>query len=257
MASLPMEVVSRAIDPRHHDDEGLVGLDLQRLLQGQEQLGKQFGHHAAQLLGVGKAVFLDAPAQGVHQPLRGLHPAVGEQERGLDLFEEILVDAPPPEEPGEVLPRARQSRLETLGPGALARFLLGRSRTMGLPLHGDGLAPRQDRIRFLYGGLGPRLGGMGRICCLRFGCNCLLRRRFRQGLRRRGVGAAAGGSFAGKQRFGALRPGRIRGFLFLSLEQTEHEAVCHLGADTRSAKHRIPPKKYGYNVALGVCSPNG
>ena len=112
--------LARAIDPRDHDDEGRVGGHLERPLEWRDDGMQAVGERALELIGGLETLALPARTQAVDQVGGGLDPAIGHQQGGFQLFEEVFVDPAAAEQAGEaaaeLLARTRQAGLEPFGP---------------------------------------------------------------------------------------------------------------------------------------------
>jgi hypothetical protein len=116
--------LARAVHAGDHDDEGLVGGDLERLLQRPEQLEQDLAQRPLQLFAGLQLVTLDGGLQFVEEVLRRLDADVGHQQGGLQLLQHFVVDAPA-EQAAELGAGARQAGLEALGPGGAGAAVSG------------------------------------------------------------------------------------------------------------------------------------
>ena len=135
------------------------------------------GQRLLQLIRGFKTVALPAQAQIIDQVLGGIDAAIGHQQGGFELFEQVFVDLAPTEQARQTAPqllaRTRQARLEPIPPGAPGRWRLGleRKRCGLLDLRHSDLRHRdlgRKLVRHLRCGHGhghaDRRRGRGRGC---------------------------------------------------------------------------------------------
>ena len=144
---------ARAVHAHHHQHGGVLATDVERLLQGTEQIGQRVGEQAANLGGRFGAGRFHAPTQISQQRGGGGHAGVGHDEGRFEFFVQRFVDLAAAEQAADARAGFAQAGAQAAEPAG-SRLLFGDEHDS---LRCLGLRPRRS------GGLHGRCGFSGRI----------------------------------------------------------------------------------------------
>ncbi|MDE1190767.1 MAG: hypothetical protein PW786_01275 [Arachidicoccus sp.] len=104
--------LTRAVDAGDHHHERLRAAEHQRFFQRLEQVDQQRAQRRFDLLGIGEALGAHFFAQRFEQEFGGIDARVRHQQRGFELFVQVLVDLRADENAGQARTRFRQAGLQ-------------------------------------------------------------------------------------------------------------------------------------------------